>query len=205
MTLWVYYLKIPESKTSPWAVGLVLFNNVHLLIRSHIRQAFGVVASPQSHQRGKSAWLIAQLYIWPLFSAPKKNASLFHIIHQPSIWSKPSARRSLIRTSGLTGTVLISCCSIFYLCLTSHCHRQTPAAKRQEYVNTFNKSSQYSHCRFTQFALISANLTRLGKVLFLLSSKAGGVGLNLIGASRLCLIDSDWNPRCVTYENIRRS
>jgi len=30
--------------------------------------------------------------------------------------------------------------------------------------------------------------------LFLLSSKAGGVGLNLIGASRLCLIDSDWNP-----------
>jgi DNA repair and recombination protein RAD54B len=32
-------------------------------------------------------------------------------------------------------------------------------------------------------------------VLFLLSSKAGGVGLNLIGASRLCLIDCDWNPR----------
>lgn len=32
-------------------------------------------------------------------------------------------------------------------------------------------------------------------VIFLLSSKAGGVGLNLIGASRLCLIDSDWNPR----------
>ncbi|KAG2066561.1 hypothetical protein BDR04DRAFT_1106542 [Suillus decipiens] len=53
---------------------------------------------------------------------------------------------------------------------------QTPAAKRQEYVNTFNKSSQYNH------------------FLFLLSSKAGGVGLNLIGASRLCLIDSDWNP-----------
>ncbi|KAH7888361.1 P-loop containing nucleoside triphosphate hydrolase protein [Phlebopus sp. FC_14] len=53
---------------------------------------------------------------------------------------------------------------------------QTPAAKRQEYVNLFNKSSQHSH------------------FLFLLSSKAGGVGLNLIGASRLCLIDSDWNP-----------
>ncbi|KZP03756.1 P-loop containing nucleoside triphosphate hydrolase protein [Athelia psychrophila] len=53
---------------------------------------------------------------------------------------------------------------------------QTPTAKRQEYVNIFNKSSQYS------------------KFLFLLSSKAGGVGLNLIGASRLVLIDSDWNP-----------
>lgn len=31
-------------------------------------------------------------------------------------------------------------------------------------------------------------------VVFLLSTKAGGVGLNLIGASRLILVDSDWNP-----------
>ena len=29
---------------------------------------------------------------------------------------------------------------------------------------------------------------------FLLSSKAGGVGLNLIGANRLILYDIDWNP-----------
>jgi DNA repair and recombination protein RAD54B len=29
---------------------------------------------------------------------------------------------------------------------------------------------------------------------FLLSAKSGGVGLNLIGANRLVLIDSDWNP-----------
>ncbi|CAK5281379.1 unnamed protein product [Mycena citricolor] len=53
---------------------------------------------------------------------------------------------------------------------------QTPALKRQEYVNTFNKSTQRS------------------SFVFLLSSKAGGVGINLIGASRLCLVDSDWNP-----------
>lgn len=31
-------------------------------------------------------------------------------------------------------------------------------------------------------------------VVFLLSSKAGGVGLNLTGASRLILYDVDWNP-----------
>ncbi|KAI1786543.1 P-loop containing nucleoside triphosphate hydrolase protein [Ganoderma leucocontextum] len=52
----------------------------------------------------------------------------------------------------------------------------TPAPKRQEFVNDFNKSSQAR------------------RFVFLLSSKAGGVGLNLIGASRLILIDSDWNP-----------
>ncbi|KAH9943433.1 P-loop containing nucleoside triphosphate hydrolase protein [Epithele typhae] len=52
----------------------------------------------------------------------------------------------------------------------------TPTPKRQEFVNDFNRSSQAK------------------RFIFLLSSKAGGVGLNLIGASRLCLIDSDWNP-----------
>jgi hypothetical protein len=31
-------------------------------------------------------------------------------------------------------------------------------------------------------------------VVFLLSTKSGGTGLNLIGASRLVLFDSDWNP-----------
>ena len=35
-------------------------------------------------------------------------------------------------------------------------------------------------------------LSSLG--VFLLSTKAGGVGLNLIGASRLVLYDVDWNP-----------
>lgn len=33
-----------------------------------------------------------------------------------------------------------------------------------------------------------------GGNVFLLSAKAGGVGLNLTGASRLVLFDTDWNP-----------
>ncbi|CAG8456885.1 6988_t:CDS:10 [Funneliformis caledonium] len=47
--------------------------------------------------------------------------------------------------------------------------------KRQELVNRFNdpKSPEF---------------------VFLLSSKAGGCGINLIGANRLVLFDPDWNP-----------
>ncbi|MCJ1305366.1 helicase [Hypocenomyce scalaris] len=52
----------------------------------------------------------------------------------------------------------------------------TPSAKRQDLVDTFNRTPA-STC----FA-------------FLLSAKSGGLGLNLIGGSRLVLFDVDWNP-----------
>ncbi|KAF2120238.1 DNA repair and recombination protein RAD26 [Lophiotrema nucula] len=52
----------------------------------------------------------------------------------------------------------------------------TPAAKRQSLVEKFNRTDQKE-----AFA-------------FLLSAKSGGVGLNLIGASRIVLFDIDWNP-----------
>jgi DNA repair and recombination protein RAD54B len=52
----------------------------------------------------------------------------------------------------------------------------TPTGKRQALVEKFNKTSKAA-----SFA-------------FLLSAKSGGVGLNLIGASRIVLFDIDWNP-----------
>ena len=51
----------------------------------------------------------------------------------------------------------------------------TTAQKRTKQVDTFNDPSSNS------FA-------------FLLSSKAGGCGINLIGGSRLVMMDPDWNP-----------
>ncbi|XP_067671287.1 DNA repair and recombination protein RAD54B-like [Haliotis asinina] len=52
---------------------------------------------------------------------------------------------------------------------------QTPTSQRQDIVNKFNSKHSL-------------------ETVFLLSSKAGGVGLNLVGASRLVLYDIDWNP-----------
>ncbi|KAJ3092708.1 DNA repair and recombination protein rad54b [Quaeritorhiza haematococci] len=52
---------------------------------------------------------------------------------------------------------------------------KTPVAKRQERVDAFNRPGSNTF-------------------IFLLSSKAGGVGLNLVGASKLILFDIDWNP-----------
>ncbi|KDN40884.1 hypothetical protein K437DRAFT_275613 [Tilletiaria anomala UBC 951] len=53
---------------------------------------------------------------------------------------------------------------------------KTKTETRQELVNEFNRSPASS------------------SFVFLLSAKSGGVGLNLIGANRLVLFDSDWNP-----------
>ncbi|WVQ62304.1 uncharacterized protein L199_000443 [Kwoniella botswanensis] len=53
----------------------------------------------------------------------------------------------------------------------------TPQKQRQELVDSFNR-----------------DVRREDSFVFLLSAKAGGVGLNLIGGSRLFLFDSDWNP-----------
>ncbi|TNN75679.1 DNA repair and recombination protein RAD54B [Liparis tanakae] len=51
----------------------------------------------------------------------------------------------------------------------------TPTSQRQRLVDGFNSPHSQNF-------------------LFLLSSKAGGVGLNLVGASHLVLYDIDWNP-----------
>eukprot|EP00891_Asterochloris_glomerata_P002075 jgi/Astpho2/2075/e_gw1.00038.344.1_t len=50
----------------------------------------------------------------------------------------------------------------------------TDANKRQDIVNNFNNIDLMKVC--------------------LLSTRAGGAGLNLVGANRLVLFDSDWNP-----------
>ncbi|ANZ77127.1 BA75_04283T0 [Komagataella pastoris] len=56
-------------------------------------------------------------------------------------------------------------------------HRLDGSSKgRDKIVRDFNESPQKD------------------RFIILLSSKAGGVGLNLIGASRLILFDNDWNP-----------
>lgn len=38
------------------------------------------------------------------------------------------------------------------------------------------------------------NMPESDDFIFMLSSKAGGCGLNLIGANRLVMFDPDWNP-----------
>ena len=61
----------------------------------------------------------------------------------------------------------------------------TEIAQRQTIVNSFN-------ARFTS------------KRLFLLSARAGGVGLNITGASRVILLEPAWNP-AVDAQSIARS
>ncbi|KAL4975639.1 SNF2 family N-terminal domain-containing protein [Aspergillus desertorum] len=90
---------------------------------------------------------------------------------------RTSTSEKIVLVSNYTSTLnllanLLSSLSLPFLRLDG----STPAQKRQSLVEDFNR-----HPASTCFA-------------FLLSAKAGGVGLNLIGASRLVLFDVDWNP-----------
>ena len=85
-------------------------------------------------------------------------------------------RDKLVIVSNYTQTLDV----IAKLCQSKQVHYfqldgSTPIKKRQELVDRFNVPTQR-------------------ETVFLLSSKAGGVGLNLIGANRLILFDPDWNP-----------
>ena len=80
----------------------------------------------------------------------------------------------LVSLSTQTLDLLDSLCARYQLS-TCRLDGNTPANTRQSLVNTFNTSPTSAR-------------------VMLLSSKAGGTGLNLIGASRLVLYDIDWNP-----------
>lgn len=95
---------------------------------------------------------------------------LLHNIHT-------GTSEKVVLVSNYTSTLnllatLLSSLSLPYLRLDG----STPVQKRQTLVDDFNRLPA-NDC----FA-------------FLLSAKAGGTGLNLIGASRLVLFDVDWNP-----------
>lgn len=52
----------------------------------------------------------------------------------------------------------------------------TPQSERQDQINVFNK-------------------VKSDEKVFLLSTRAGGLGINLVGADTVILFDSDWNPQ----------
>ncbi|XP_063247250.1 DNA repair and recombination protein RAD54B isoform X2 [Prinia subflava] len=85
-----------------------------------------------------------------------------------------SERVVLVSNYTQTLNVLQDVCKYYgysYTRLDGH----TPVSQRQHIVDTFNSKCSPAF-------------------IFLLSSKAGGVGLNLVGASHLILYDIDWNP-----------
>ncbi len=119
----------------------------------------------------------------------------------PLLSSKLILLRALlrqIRRGGASDKVVISSCfttTLDHIECISHSEGwkflrldgTTMVDERQSLVNQFNLSP-LPHSTEEGSGLLPHPF------LFLLSSKAGGVGLNLVGGNRLVLFDGDWNP-----------
>lgn len=97
-------------------------------------------------------------------------ARLLEVIHT----LRPTEKVVLVSNYTQTLNILQEVCKRYEYAFT-RLDGQTPVSQRQQIVDGFN--SKYS-----------------SDFIFLLSSKAGGVGLNLTGGSHLILYDIDWNP-----------
>ena len=132
-------------------------------------------ADPSKSISPVTASLLASIpkYLLRNNAASTKIRALDQLLH--TLWTTTTEKVVLVSnytsTLDLLATFLTSL-SYPFLRLDG----STPSSKRQDLVDNFNRSSAIA-C----FA-------------FLLSAKSGGMGLNLIGASRLVLFDVDWNP-----------
>lgn len=64
-----------------------------------------------------------------------------------------------------------------------------------------SQNGQKSHCKFYHFGIVwqisinAYNEPNSSKFIFMLSTRAGGLGINLATADVVILYDSDWNPQ----------
>lgn len=122
----------------------------------------------------RSAVLLADI---PPHLLPNNAASKLRMLDNLLHTLRTTTDEKVVLVSNYTSTLdLLSQLLTSVGCSFSRMDGSTPSSKRQGIIDDFNRSSA-DHC----FA-------------FLLSAKTGGVGINLVGASRLVLFDVDWNP-----------
>ncbi|KUJ21111.1 uncharacterized protein LY89DRAFT_609528 [Mollisia scopiformis] len=109
--------------------------------------------------------------------APVRSSSKFRVLDQMLRQLSKKTNEKIVIVSNWTSTLDLIGQHLASMSLPfSRLDGKTPTDQRQDLVKSFNKAPATK-----SFA-------------FLLSAKAGGVGINLIGASRLILFDTDWNP-----------
>ena len=175
--IYSYVLRCPafQSVLGSWEAALQLITILKKLCNSPYLLKAKASNDASMPENPLTASLLAS--IPPSVACNNQGSAKLRVLDQLLHKLSTETDEKIVLVSNYTSTL-----DIIEALVTSlgYCHVRldgsTPSNKRQDIVDTFNRSSA-TQC----FA-------------FLLSAKSGGVGLNLIGASRLVLFDVDWNP-----------
>eukprot|EP01133_Synstelium_polycarpum_P010849 gene10849-12637_t len=174
--LYKYLLGTIKNKFSSFTGALPLITTLKKLSNCPELIYLPDAEEPTDAVAGESIKALFPKEFDPMKFQPQYSGKLqFLEILLEEIRNRPTKDRCVIISNYTqTLTVLARFCK-----LKKYCYFQldgsTQNSKRQELVDLFNDPSR-------------------PEFIFLLSSKAGGVGLNLIGANHLVLFDPDWNP-----------
>lgn len=79
----------------------------------------------------------------------------------------------------------------------------------EDFLETIGAGSEFQYCRIDGSTSAKERARQMevfnkdeSYFIFLLSTRAGGLGLNLAAADTVILYDTDWNPHCVRQHNV---
>ena len=127
---------------------------------------------------------------------PARNSGKLAVLKSLLIQLRHSTMEKIILVSNFTSTLDILQSLLIANNMTwCRLDGTTDNSKRQQLVTYFNQVNADDCCNPLPLPVFPWVVGRCWLwVAFLLSSKSGGCGLNLVGASRLVLYDVDWNP-----------
>ncbi|VDL90005.1 unnamed protein product [Schistocephalus solidus] len=129
---------------------------------------------------------------WEQFGCPRRSGKLMVTLDLLRLWHQQGHKALVFTQSRRMLRILekhLSTAGYAYLKMDG----TTPVAQRQKLVELFNSRPVATSSSTEENSTVAGTPTP-GYFVFLLTTRVGGLGVNLVGANRVLIYDPDWNP-----------